>query len=238
MKLTFFRNIFCRGSLEQGSRIAFILQNDDTIENDKRLKTMIKQLFILISILLFTFTASAETLRLNSGESLEGKILKMDEKTLFIESHLTAQELKIDRADLGLIEFDSSARSLARRLGIGLHYRPNGDEENLSIKNWISAVDSAELIVGYSSGTQDTFGFELRYSRVFMVEGANDLFYGAGAGILSKNNNRGTIFRFYSGSEFFPLSSPSFGFSLELGVQRKQDIGEGFYNAIAARYYF
>ena len=227
--------------MEQGSRIAFILQNDDTIENDKRLKTMIKQLFILISILLFTFTASAETLRLNSGESLEGKILKMDEKTLFIESHLTAQELKIDRADLSLIEFDSSARSLARRLGIGLHYRPNGDEENLSIKNWISAVDSAELIVGYSSGTQDTFGFELRYSRVFMVEGANDLFYGAGAGILSKNNNRGTIFRFYSGSEFFPLSSPSFGFSLELGVQRKQGIGDvtqGFYNAIAARYYF
>ena len=35
--------------------------------------------------------------------------------TLFIESHLTAQELKIDRADLSLIEFDSSARSLARR---------------------------------------------------------------------------------------------------------------------------
>jgi len=227
--------------LEQGSRIAFILQNDDTIENDKRLKNMIKNLFILISILLFTFTASAETLRLNSGASLEGKILKMDEKTLFIESHLTAQELKIDRADLSLIEFDSSARSLARRLGIGLHYRPNGNEENLSIKNWFSAVDSADLFVGYSSGTQDTFGFELRYSRVFMVEGATDLFYGAGAGILSKNNNRGTIFRFYSGSEFFPLSSPSFGFSLELGVQRKQgieDVTQGFYNAIAARYYF
>ena len=179
---------------------------------------MIKHLFILISILHFTFPVSAETLRLNSGESLEGKILKMDEKTLFIESHLTAQELKIDRADLSLIEFDSSARSLARRIGIGLHYRPSGDEENLSIKNWISAVDSAELIVGYSSGTQDTFGLELRYSRVFMVEGATDLFYGAGAGILSKNNNRGTILKFYSGSEFFPLSSPSFGFSLELGV--------------------
>ena len=227
--------------MEQGSRIAFILQNDDTIENDKRLKIMIKHIFILISILLFTFTASAETLRLNSGESLEGKILKMDEKTLFIESHLTAQELKIDRADLSLIEFDSSARSLARRLGIGLHYRPNGNEENLSIKNWISAVDSAELIVGYSSGTQDTFGFELRYSRVFMVEGATDLFYGAGAGILSIDSKRGTIFRLYSGSEFFPLSSPSFGFSLELGVQRKQGIGDvtqSFYNAIAARYYF
>jgi hypothetical protein len=205
------------------------------------MKTVIKYLFILLSTLLFAFTASAETLRLNSGESLEGKILKMDENTLFIESHLTAQELKIDRADLSLIEFDSSARSLARRLGIGLHYRPNGNEENLSIKNWISAVDSAELIVGYSSGTQDTFGFELRYSRVFMVEGATDLFYGAGAGILSIDSKRGTIFRIYSGSEFFPLSSPSFGFSLEIGVQRIQGVGDvtqSFYNAIAARYYF
>jgi len=193
------------------------------------MKTVIKYLFILLSTLLFAFTASAETLRLNSGESLEGKILKMDENTLFIESHLTAQELKIDRADLSLIEFDSSARSLARRLGIGLHYRPNGNE------------DSAEMIVGYSSGTQDTFGFELRYSRVFMVEGATDLFYGAGAGILSIDSKRGTIFRIYSGSEFFPLSSPSFGFSLELGVQRKQGVGDvtqSFYNAIAARYYF
>ncbi len=66
-------------------------------------------------------------------------------------------------------------------------------------------------------------------------------FYGAGAGILSIDSKRGTIFRIYSGSEFFPLSSPSFGFSLELGVQRKQGIGDvtqGFYNAIAARYYF
>ena len=74
-----------------------------------------------------------------------------------------------------------------------------------------------------------------------MVEGATDLFYGAGAGILSIDSNRGTIFRLYSGSEFFPLSSPSFGFSLELGVQRKQGIGDvtqSFYNAIAARYYF
>ena len=202
---------------------------------------MCKHLFILLTILLFAVTASAETLRLNSGESLEGKIRIMDEKTLFIESHLTAQELKIDRADLSLIEFDASARSLTRRLGIGLHYRPNGNEENLSIKNWLSSVDSAELIVGYSSGTQDTFGLELRYARVFKVEGATDLFYGAGAGILSKDSKRGTAFKFFSGSEFFPMSSPNFGLSLELGVLRQQGIGDvtqSFYNAIAARYYF
>ena len=159
---------------------------------------MFKKLFLSLTILLFAFGAAADTLRLNSGESLEGTIRLMDEKTLYLESKLTAQELKIDRADLNIIEFDSSARSFARRVGIGIHYRPNGNEENLSLKNWLSSDDSAELLVGYNSGTQDTFGVELRYSRVFMSEGTNDLFYGAGAGIISRSSKRGTALRFYT----------------------------------------
>ena len=202
---------------------------------------MPKKTLLLLTLLLFTIPVSAATLRLNSGESLEGKIRIMDEKTLFLESKLTAQELKIDRADLSLIEFDTSERSLARRIGIGFHYRPNGNEENLSVKNWLSAVDSAELMVGYSSGATNTFSFELRYARVFKVEGTSDLFYGAGTGIISKDSKRGTAFRFFSGSEFFPRSSPNFGISLELGVLRQQGVGDvtqGFYNAISARYYF
>ena len=202
---------------------------------------MIKYCLPLLILILFTIPLGAETLRLNSGESLEGKIRIMDEKTLYIESNLTAQELKIDRADLGLIEFDTSGRSLARRIGIGFHYRLNGNEENLSVKNWISETDSAELMVGYSSGLVNTFGFELRYARVFKVEGTSDLFYGAGTGIISKDSKRGTAFRFFSGGEFFPRSSPNFGISLELGVLRKQgldDDTQGFYNAISARYYF
>ncbi|MCH2264989.1 MAG: hypothetical protein MK515_00805 [SAR324 cluster bacterium] len=202
---------------------------------------MLKKTLLLLTLLLFTIPVNAATLRLNSGESLEGKIRIMDEKTLFLESKLTAQELKIDRADLSLIEFDTSERSLARRIGIGFHYRPNGNEENLSVKNWLSAVDSAELMVGYSSGATNTFSFELRYARVFKVEGTSDLFYGAGTGIISKDSKRGTAFRFFSGSEFFPRSSPNFGISLELGVLRQQGVGDvtqGFYNAISARYYF
>ena len=202
---------------------------------------MLKKIFLMLTMLLFAIPASAETLRLNSGESLEGKIRIMDEKTLFLESNLTAQELKIDRMDLSLIEFDTSGRSLARRIGIGFHYRPNGNEENLSLKNWLSAVDSAELLVGYSSGAVNTFGVELRYARVFKVEGSSDLFYGAGTGIISKENKRGTAFRFFSGSEIFPRSSPNFGIALELGVLRQQGVGDvtqGFYNAISARYYF
>ena len=202
---------------------------------------MHKYALSLLILILFTIPTGAETLRLNSGESLEGKIRIMDEKTLYIESNLTAQELKIDRADLSLIEFDTSGRSLARRIGIGFHYRPNGNEENLSVKNWISEIDSAELMVGYSSGSVNTFGVELRYARVFKVEGTSDLFYGAGTGLISKDSKRGPTFRFFSGGEFFPRSSPNFGISLELGVLRKKGVGddnEGFYNAISARYYF
>ena len=202
---------------------------------------MLKKTLSLFTLLIFTIPVSAETLRLNSGESLEGKIRIMNEKTLFLESNLTAQELKIDRADLSLIEFDSTGRSLARRIGIGFHYRPNGNEVNLSIKNWLSEIDSAELMVGYSSGSEDTFAFELRYARVFKVEGTSDLFYGAGTGLISKDSKRGTAFRFFSGSEIFPKSSPNFAVSLELGVLSKQGLGDDsqtFYNAISARYYF
>ena len=204
-------------------------------------RTMQKNLILFLTIILFASAASADTLRLNSGESLEGKIRLMDENTLYLESKLTSQELKIDRADLNIIEFDSSARSFARRVGFGIFYRPNGNEENLSVKNWLSSDDSAELLVGYNSGSQDTFGVELRYSKVFMVEGTNDLYYGAGLGIVSKNSERGTALRFFSGNEFFPRGSPNLGISLELGMHSQQGISnasQGFYNAFAARYYF
>ena len=177
-------------------------------------RTMQKCLILFLTIILFASAASADTLRLNSGESLEGKIRLMDENTLYLESKLTSQELKIDRADLNIIEFDSSARSFARRVGFGIFYRPNGNEENLSVKNWLSSDDSAALLVGYNSGSQDTFGVELRYSKVFMVEGTNDLYYGAGLGIVSKSSERGTALRFFSGNEFFPRGSPNLGISI------------------------
>lgn len=202
---------------------------------------MQKYLILFITIILLSSLASADTLRLNSGETLEGKIRLMDEKTLYLESKLTSQELKIDKSDLNIIEFDSSVRSFARRVGFGIFYRPNGNEENLSIKNWLSSDDSAELLVSYNSGLQDTFGVELRYAKVFMVEGANDLYYGTGLGIISRSNSRGTALRFFSGNEFFPRGSPNLGISIELGVISQNGINsasQGFYNAFAARYYF
>ena len=110
---------------------------------------MQKNLISFVTLILLSPFASADTLRLNSGESLEGNIRLMDEKTLYLESKLTSQELKIDRADLNIIEFDSSARSFARRVGFGIFYRPNGNEENLSIKNWLSSDDSAYFVISF-----------------------------------------------------------------------------------------
>ena len=192
-----------------------------------------------LSIIFFCIYNSlfAATLRLNSGESLEGKINKMDANTLFLESNLTAQELKIERGNLSLIEFDTNERSLARRIGIGFHYRPNGNEETISIKNWLSTSDSAGLMVGYRAGSVDSFSIEGRYARVFKIEGTNDLFYGAGTGIVSNESNRETLFRIFSGTEFFPQTSPNFGITLEFGIFR-QSSTQGFYNAISAHYYF
>ena len=198
---------------------------------------MQKKIFFLILIFIMAMSLKAETLRLNSGESLEGKILKLDENSLILESNLTTQELKIERNNLSLIEFDKSERSLARRIGIGFHFRPNGNEETISVKNWLSTADSAELMVGYDNGNVETFSIEFRYARVFKIEGTNDLFYGAGTGIVSKDSEKDTLFRFYSGTEFFPQSSPNFGISLEFGVLRQSD-QQGFYNALAAHYYF
>ena len=104
----------------------------------------------------------AETLRLNSGETLKGRIRVRDEKTLYLESTLTSQQLKVDRADIRLIEFESTERSMTRRLGIGLYYRPNSTAEEISLKNWISSTDAIELQLGYKDGIKNLFSVEAR----------------------------------------------------------------------------
>ena len=77
--------------------------------------------------------------------------------------------------------------------------------------------------------------------NIFMVEGTNDLYYGAGLGIITKNSDRGRSLRLFSGNEFFPRGRPNLGISFELGVLSQQGISsasQGFYNAFSARYYF
>ena len=68
-----------------------------------------RQIIILFSIL-WVHSLGAETLRLNSGETLKGRIRAMDEQILYLDSELTSQQLKVERSDIRLIEFDEVLR--------------------------------------------------------------------------------------------------------------------------------
>ncbi len=206
-----------------------------------------RMLFGLLVGLLLAMPAFGAVIHLNSGESLSGRIQGMDEQTLYLESDRGFGVLKVERVDIRLIEFDAAARNLARKLGIGLNYRPATMEENISLKSWLSTTDALELLVGYEEiGDDTTFSLEGRFSRVFLNEGGQDLFFGAGAGFVSGqdetgDDERGTLFRAFTGAEFFPVTYPNVGLSVELGLRRLQGVGDtqqGFYNALAARYYF
>ncbi len=201
-----------------------------------------KLLPALSGLLLLAVPVSAETIYLSSGESLKGKIQGMDEQRLILESNITGSQIRIERADLRMVEFESSSRSLSRRLGFGLHYRPENSEEALSLKNWVSPLDSFELLLGYQKGeNRDRMNVEGRFARVFAKEGIQDMFFGVGAGLVNEGDQRGTTLRVFGGAEFFPVSTPNFGFAFELGALGRQGLAEdqqAIYNAVSARYYF
>ena len=212
---------------------------------------MFKRQIIILLSLLWCHSLGAETLRLNSGETLKGRIRAMDEQILYLDSELTSQQLKVERSDIRLIEFDEVMRSMTRRLGIGLYYRPNGSVEEISIKNWISQTDALELLFSYREGTSSLFSVEARYNRVFHQEGEYDLYYGVGGGMMTVGTSKGTRLRVFTGSEMFPTMSPNIGIGVEIGLLREAEgpstrfdesnktvTEQTFYHAITARYYF
>ena len=212
---------------------------------------MHKRYFLILILLLAFKLVGAETLRLNSGETLKGRIRAMDEQTLYLDSNLTSQQLRVDRADIRLIEFEGSERSMTRRLGIGLFYRPQGNTEELLLTNWISSTDAIELLIAYKEGDRDLFNFEVRFNRVFLREGQYDLYYGAGTGLTSVSSTRGTRLRIFSGSELFPAANPNIGIGIEIGILRESNTAstgfdksndsvteQTFFHAVTARYYF
>ncbi len=214
-----------------------------TIIQRGRMFSKLRLLLVLLIGWTLTATAYGAVVHLNSGESLSGRIQGMDEQMLYLESDRGFGVLKVERVDIRLIEFEAAERNLARKLGIGLHYRPSAvPEERVSLKNWLSPIDSLELLIGYHEEMDIThFSLEGRFARVVLNEGGHNLFLGAGAGFESEEDERGTLFRLFTGSEFFPINYPNVGLSAELGLRRQQGLGsteQGFYNALAARYYF
>ena len=134
-----------------------------------------RQIIILFSIL-WVHSLGAETLRLNSGETLKGRIRAMDEQILYLDSELTSQQLKVERSDIRLIEFDEVLRSMTRRLGLGLFYRPNGSVEEISVKNWLFkpmpsncwSVTVKELPI-YSALRRVSTGFSCRKESMISI---------------------------------------------------------------------
>lgn len=220
---------------------------------------------ILLCILFFLLSSTAfgAVVYLNSGESLSGRIKSMDEQTLSLESDRGFGILRIERADIRLIEFDNTGNNLARKLGLGfyqpgiaLNGRGNSREYNtgkFSFKHWFTAEDAFEVLVGYSEtieGKDALFkivNLEGRLSQVFLQEGQQHLYWGGGFGLLmvtdeqEKVDDSGIGLQVFLGIEMFSLSLPNVGLSVEGGMKR-QSVGDRnsqfFFNAVAARYYF
>ena len=196
----------------------------------------------ILVLLLPAFTLQAETIHLNSGESVKGRIIRADEQMVSLESDQGFGILQIPRKEIVLIEFDETRPDLSRRVGIGYLHRtaPFGISaeaaeyaiDALSFKYWLSNEDSVDINVGfYSASLRSTtvlevFSFDLRYAQVFRRDANLDLYYGASAGILNVKDKTGTndiddsgnTFRVFLGSELFFTTLPNLGISGEIGM--------------------
>lgn len=223
-----------------------------------------KKFIYLLSFLVFcfqTFNSQAATVHLNSGESLSGRIEKMDEQILLLESDRGFGLLEIDQADISLIEFEGSQRDLSRKFGIG-YYRQGtiaGEftTSSASMKYWLTSTNAVDLLLGYGNTSEgnttlkSTFNLDLRITQVLMQESNHDFYWGGGFGFIhvtdraTQTDEEGVNLRAFLGVEFFFSTFPNVGISAELGVA-SQLIGErstlGIFNTgfptMAVRYYF
>lgn len=192
-------------------------------------------------------TSFGATVHLNSGDSLSGRIQSMDDQTLSLESNRGFGILQIDRADIRLIEFEGAQRNLSRKFGFGFYQRGvalNGQgrarEYNIgsvSLKYWLNQADSLDILLGYS-GTVDggdklleIFNLETRFSRVFLQEGNENLYWGGSVGYMTvadeteKLDDSGITLRGFLGIEVFLVTFPNLGFSSEIGFGN-QTVGD------------
>jgi hypothetical protein len=194
-------------------------------------------------------TARAEIVHLADGEVIEGKIVRVDDTTVSIESDKGYGIIQLNKSDIVLIEYENHKRDPSRTVGIGYFHRNAPTVTNaatsdygldaLSLKYWLSSTDSVGALLGYYSastgGTTELqiFSFDLRYANVFQRRGLADLYYGLSAGFLSVvdnvsgNNLNSTGYRggVFLGTELFFATLPNVGISAEIGFY-SQSIGK------------
>ena len=203
----------------------------------------------------------AEKVYLHSGEMLIGRIQYIDERVVALESDRGFGIVKIDRADVSMIEFEGSERNLSQKFGLGF-YRRSAVADDISfnsaaLRYWSDVLTSIDFMLGVGHTTdentklQEYFSIEGRYAKVLLQEGRHNVYSGVGAGVMSTSGKNlpegttGTQFSAFLGIELFPISFPNLGISAEIGVLT-QKIGSrqsyGIFNvgfpSLSVHYYF
>ena len=200
-------------------------------------------------LLLLCGTALAETVHLNTGESIQGKIVRVDPDSISMESDKGFGVIQIKRSDITLIEYEENERDLSRLFGIGYYHRSTPSNvsiqaaeygvDALSLKMWFSSTDSVDLLLGfYSSSNKQTtiyevFSLDVRYASVFKRQANLDVYYGGSLGYLSVtdktggNNieDTGYAMRVFLGVELIFVTLPNLGISSEIGIGT-QSVGD------------
>jgi hypothetical protein len=193
--------------------------------------------------------ARAEIVHLVSGEVIQGKIVRVDDTTVSIESDKGYGVLQINKSDITLIEYEAHKRDMARQMGVGYFHRsapsvttPATTDyglDALAVKYFVTSTDSAEALLGYYSSILggavqlEVFSLDLRYANVFARHGLMDLYAGVSVGFLSvvdkvsgndvnSNGARGGVFL---GTEVFFATLPNLGISGEVGFY-SQTVGK------------
>ncbi|MDH5751198.1 MAG: hypothetical protein OEZ59_02115 [Deltaproteobacteria bacterium] len=204
------------------------------------LKTWLSTILIILGMV---SPLLAETVHLNTGEAIKGRITAVDDDMVTIESASGFGAIKVKRSDIHLVVFEQDGeRDFSRRIGLGFVHRnpPPGvgataveyGVDALSAKIWMTRDKALDLLLGFFSASDDekkileVVSLEVRYLSVFSRRANLDLYWGGGLGIISVEDNTGaksfsgmgSTARVFLGTEIFLVTLPNLGFSAELGL--------------------
>lgn len=228
-----------------------------------------KWLGAILMLLLAATPALGETVHLVTGESISGRIIRTDDQTISIESDKGYGVIQVAKSDVILVEYDNKKRDPSRTLGIGYYHRSTPSSataaateygvDAVSLKYWLSSLDSMDLQWGYYSAQKDgdsileIFSLDVRYAHVFERRGNLDVYWGGSGGLLSvqdkttspKVDDSGMRFRLFVGVEVFFVSLPNLGVSGEIGFGTQTigkttitDLSTTTFPTFAVHYYF